>query len=305
MNTKTRQITEGAMIIAIEAVFLLLDKYLGGLISAYVFWALPLFNVVYAARHGYRAGAVVWVSVTLLSFIITGDLYGVVLVAITNLTGMVYGGGVKEGRSNAWLFGSALLTTIVNYALTSVIIPIMYGIDIFEETRMIADAIAQSIPQMDVSRMYDMVKEFTIASIMLAAVLEAVIVHILAHVLLKRLKVPVAPLKDMQMIRIPKWLGWAMLAVIVLAVANTRFKWAPALDTYLTLLSIICQFAFIAFGYMEVLMLARISGRKQLSLAAVILVFLMPTLLMVFGILDVVTDYRERLTERYANGQKQ
>lgn len=305
MNTKTRQITEGAMIIAIEAVFLLLDKYLGGLISAYVFWALPLFNVVYSARHGYRAGAVVWVSVTLLSFIITGDLYGVVLVGITNLTGLVYGGGVKEGRSNAWLFGSALLTTIVNYALTSVIIPIMYGIDIFEETRMIADAIAQSVPQMDVSRMYGMVKEFTIASIMLAAVLEAVIVHILAHVLLKRLKVPVAPLKDMQMIRIPKWLGWLMLAIIVLAVANTRFKWLPQIDTYLTLLSIICQFAFIAFGYMEVLMLARISGRKQLSLAAAILVFLMPTLLMVFGILDVVTDYRERLTERYANGQKQ
>ncbi len=304
MNTKTREITEGAMIIAIEAIFLLLDKYLGGLISAYVFWAMPLFNVVYAARHGYRPSIVVLISVVLLSFIITGDLYTVVLVGITNITGLVYGDGVKNHRSNTWLLGSALFTTIINYALTSVILPIMYGVDIYEETRLIADEIARRLPEMDVSRIYSMLKEFTIASILLAAVLEAIIVHVLAHVLLKRLKMQVEPLQNMEMLRIPKWLGWTMLAIIVLSVANTRFRFAEWADTYLTLLSLLCQFVFTAFGYMEVLMIARLSGHRSMTFTAMILLFLFPSMLMVLGVLDIVTDYRERLIERYKNGQK-
>ena len=292
------------MIVAIVGVFLLMDRFMAGLISGYLFWAMPLPLLIYSARYGWKASLPVLFSVVVIAFLTNGDLYTVVLSFITGVTGTVYGNGVREKKSNTWLLVTTILTTLVNYALTSVIIPIMYGYDIYEEYNMMVDMIAARTT-MDVSYLYNMVKQLAILSIMLAAFMEAVLVHVIGHVILKRMRFEVEPLKQMQAIRLPKWLGWIMLGTIVLAVANTRFGFVPALQDSLSAVAMIAEVVFVVLGYMASIAMARLTGRRAFSLIAMLMMFLAPSALMVLGILDTVTDYRERMIEVYRNnGQK-
>ena len=293
------------MIVAIVGVFLLADRFLAGMLSGYLFWIMPLPTLLYSAKYGWKSSIIVLISITIVAFITNGDLYTVVLSFVTSMTGLVYGDGVKMKRSNTWLLTSSILTTFVNYALTSVLLPRMYGIDIYSDYRALIDEMAKYMNGIDVNRLYSLVPQLAFASIILAAVMEAVIVHIIAHVILKRMRFDVQPLRQMETFRIPKWAGWLMLGSIVLSVANSRYQFVPALSDFLNFLGVSSEMVFVIMGYLLVIMMGKAMNRRFIGLLAMVFVFFAPMMLMVMGILDVVTDYRERVMVRYQNGQKQ
>lgn len=96
-----------------------------------------------------------------------------------------------------------------------------------------------------------------------------------------------------------------MLGSIVLSVANSRYQFVPALSDFLNFLGVSSEMVFVIMGYLLVIMMGKAMNRRFIGLLAMVFVFFAPMMLMVMGILDVVTDYRERVMVRYQNGQKQ
>ncbi|MBR3068648.1 MAG: hypothetical protein IKG62_01190, partial [Lachnospiraceae bacterium] len=62
MNGNTIKITTGAMILAIFAVMLLLNRQTGSLFEGFFIYLLPIPMVLYAALYGFAAGLSVFVG---------------------------------------------------------------------------------------------------------------------------------------------------------------------------------------------------------------------------------------------------
>jgi uncharacterized protein YybS (DUF2232 family) len=55
MRKEVRKITEGAAMIALISVFLLIDRQFAGQLNVYFAWIIPLPIIIYTARYGFKA----------------------------------------------------------------------------------------------------------------------------------------------------------------------------------------------------------------------------------------------------------
>ena len=69
MNTKTQELTYGAMIVAIFGVMLLINRQTGGFFSGILMFVYPIPMVAFAARYGLKDSVAVFVCTVLIAFL--------------------------------------------------------------------------------------------------------------------------------------------------------------------------------------------------------------------------------------------
>ena len=298
MNNKTRKITEGATLVAIVGVFLLIDRQTVGMLNGYVTWMMPLPILLYAAKYGFKDSIAPFISIILLSFIVALPTT-TVIIFITGVTGLVYGSGVKKGKSNFWLLGSTLFFTIIEYLVTMVLFASFFGYDL-------AGELQQAIVTLE-SYGYriqdlDMIITTMIPIILFAAAcLEALLIHIIANFLLKRLKIKVNPMKSINDVVAPQWLGWILLAFMVLNAAKGYLDYPELLKETIFTISVIAEIVFSIFGLIDIMINSKVSKRNYIMLFSIFLIIIIPSSLMIIGVMDIVTDFRKSMIERNRN----
>ena len=65
MNQNVRKITEGAMMVALVGVFMLIDRQFQGTFSSMFVFLLPLPMVYFGAKYGLRDSLMVWSQLSL------------------------------------------------------------------------------------------------------------------------------------------------------------------------------------------------------------------------------------------------
>ena len=75
MNKNVRRLTDGAMMIAITAVFLLLDRALANTLTYYLMFIMPLPMVFYGAKYGWKGSWAVYAALILVAFVVTTPQY--------------------------------------------------------------------------------------------------------------------------------------------------------------------------------------------------------------------------------------
>ena len=126
MNRHIHQITQGALLCALEGVLLVINRQLAGVLDSYLIWVIPLPLIVYSSKYGLKDSLWVALSLVLLSFIIANPVT-IFYVAGSALIGCVYGYGLGKGKSNAWLLITAILGSLVMTYLTCVIFAGFFG----------------------------------------------------------------------------------------------------------------------------------------------------------------------------------
>ncbi len=300
MNTKTREITEGAMVVAIMGVFLLVDKYLANTLQAYLFFLMPLPTLIYSAKYGLKKSIVTVICVILAGFIVASDSF--LTIIIYAILGQVYGSGVYAKKSNNWLLISAFAVCLVEYVISMIIIPIMYGMDIYAEMEAITEMMQSASTLGDPDMIAGVLKKLFPAALILSALLEALLVHILSHLILKRLRIEVPELTKLGYITMPTWLGWTLFALFAAGQIVGGTNILPGYQETGYAISTVCQLIFSFFGYIDLVIVSKLTKNKILLVIAMACIFFANFLLFILGVIDSVSpDFKAQLIERFSN----
>ena len=97
MNTKTQELTFGAMIVAVFGVLLLLNRQTGGMFEGFFMFIFPIPMVAFSAKYGWKDSLPVFVCTVLISFLF-GTFTGMFYAVGMSFVGMVYGSCIKSCR---------------------------------------------------------------------------------------------------------------------------------------------------------------------------------------------------------------
>ena len=97
MNNKTKKLTEGAAVIAILGVFLLIDRQFIGILSSYALFLLPIPMMFYSAKYGFKSSLAVLFGMIIVSFLVS-TITTFIYVCGACLIGLVYGSNVNKNK---------------------------------------------------------------------------------------------------------------------------------------------------------------------------------------------------------------
>lgn len=215
MNGNTIKITTGAMILAIFAVMLLLNRQTGSLFEGFFIYLLPIPMVLYAALYGFAAGLMVFVGMCLFSFFFGG--FTTIFYAITAaLLGLIFGTRIylkKDMTKTLFIvMGCSAFFTI----LSTVVLASFFGYDLTADVKAMQDTMAAVFSQTgntEVLALFtpDLIKQMFIISSALMGLLDGFIVYALSLFIAKRLRIHTDRALPIWEIYPPRWTGVLML----------------------------------------------------------------------------------------------
>ena len=306
---ETRKITEGAVLLGIYIVLLLITLY-APVISIISLLALPLPFVLYAARYDIKFS--IW-FIVLANFI--SMLFGSPLALMISLpattVGIVMGYLFSKQKDRYAILGAATGVYLANYILLYVLTILLFQLDL---AQLMEEASAQSVQTAEsmlnalgqetteeviatYNTMIQQVLYLLPSLLVLASFISAWISQYLAGIFLRKFKVEVKPFPPLRELVLPKSLLWYYLVVIILSLMSleegTTFYIAIVnLSFILMILMTIQGFSFLFYFFSTKGM------SKAIPITILIISFLMPPLLYIIrmiGIIDIGFDLRKRL----------
>lgn len=294
MNSKTRAISEGAMLLAVMAVLLIIDRQFANFFEL-MLCLLSVPVAVYEVRHGTKMTIAFAIASFVISFLfstITGMFYSIIAVII----GVVYGYGVLNDWQNHSLLFFSVLANIVSTYITVVMFAGVFGYNIQEEVNLML----KTINDMGLSHMNmtQLVLEVIILSYMAMAFLQAVMTHLLTNLMLQRCKLKYRPLNTIFDVHISKMTG----IFIVLATVLYYFTMNMNIDQWLLdgimFLYLVAFIIAIVNGCITTMCFLRIKGRGRMAIMFSMFACLVPGLnhlIATLGVMDIFFSLRERM----------
>jgi len=305
MRNETRKITEGALIVALFGVLLIANRYSGGLLAGYFSFLFPLPIVLFSAKYGFKEALIPYCAILILTFLIAQPTT-LFMVGSGCLTGMAYGWGVFKRKSNGVLIAITIAFTILVYFITSVLLADLFGFSLADDMKMMEGIfVSMGLSEKDTKSYMEMIPVIYPTALVLGAFLEGVLVHMISQLVLKALRYLVNKMKTLFEMRAPKWLGYVFLFLSVLPVLVRNFNVHQLITDICYNLNSVALIAFMANGFITVVWLIRVIGKKSHILIFYVALFaffpLMLPLLIFAGALDMCAGFREKIVKRSTN----
>ena len=301
MRNSVRQITDGAMMIAIIGVFAIINRQFLFVIEEFAAFLIPLPLLFYTVKHGVRNATVV-----LFCMVVVGLLFGtpksMFFLGVALINGLTYGYGVRKQKTNEWLLAITIIINLITVFLTTYAFASFFGYNVGDEVKAIVEFFkAVDGMKIDATVMATMYMAIPLMLILIAF-LQALLTHISSILLLKRLKIAVLPMRPLNQIRVSKPIGWIALALLF---APTFAGLLKAEVDMIVMANLIYLIALLLFSFDTLIflsLLGPIVKIKQLPNIGLLIFLLIPGLMtnvfIVIGALDILTDFRERTVNR-------
>jgi uncharacterized protein YybS (DUF2232 family) len=303
MNHKTvRMITEGAMMLALTGVFLLINRATGAFLDAFLAFVMPLPAIFYIAKYGFKQGLVLSVAMFLLGLMLASPISLFYLVTAI-VVGLAYGTGIHRNKDNLWLIVVTAGLTAISFFIEMVLLANLFGYDF----RLEAGLFVQALNDAGVSGLPSNIETLVLSIYPLAmgftALLQAILTHIFAILLLRRLNIKPRQMKPLSELQIP------MPLAVVLAIALFASMLIPLFDSemaqiILTNITLVAMIAYAAEGYILILIISKLIGKPYISLLAAVLFVFVPFIGAGIGLFDRFTDLRKRVLYIYAQSPR-
>lgn len=299
MNNNVRKITEGAMMLAIIGILLLINRQFADVFAMYFYWALALPVVVYVVRFGVSNGLILCASIIFLTLMIsTPQTYFYIFSSCA--CGLFYGGGVWKKWSNRILLLGSVSLAILTNVITSVLFAGFFGYDIVSEGVLLAQGITQVTTQLNISLAMDMKSIILVLFLLitlLSGFLEGIIIHLFSNILLKHLKIEVNPLKTLSEMKCPKGVCFACIIAIIGFFITLIFPQSATIQMLMLVLGILSVLVLGADGWITALTYGVRRGYKLFGIVVTLAMFIFAQvvvpILIVLGIADIYLDLRK------------
>ena len=295
-KNKVRTITDGAVVVAIYAIFLFASRMIGGLIEEWLYFLLPIPLSVFGYKYGIRESLIVMISTLALSFLLINPLTALFYVLPTLGLGMFYPPVMKKnpGLNIEVLFASVISLSVS--LLTMVFFARLFDYDIVEDTVSLVDSFADFIEGIGISGFsrifFRALMVSLIPSVLIVnAILEGIFIVLLTHLLLMRLKLggsfKISYLLSME--QMPRIVGVIYLFVFGAMCASIGFI-ARAEGGVFYLLScsinigIVFSLLMIYQGMYLIGKWSKVHRKRWVYFLALLSVFIFPPIVIFFGV---------------------
>jgi uncharacterized protein YybS (DUF2232 family) len=291
MNNNVKALTQGALMVALMGVFLVINRQSGELLEFYAAFLLPLPIIVYASQYGGKASIIPLISITMLSLMI-GVPTSVFTVLHASITGVLYGDSVYTHRSDRYLLSVITIATTLYYIFTTWILAGLFGVDLqMEATSIINFLQSQGFKAVLGMSLTQMVVYLIPNIVIFTAIMQSLLVHILARVLLNRLHIVLMPQVKLSDMIPPKFITWPLLGILIItSVVNVVKLDIPFIDI-MNFLTITGLLVFIIYGLLFLVVWISANGWRILTLLVYVLLFILPfimlPLLIVIGVVGL------------------
>ncbi len=263
MNTKTQELTYGAMIVAIFGVLLLVNRQTGGFLEGIFMFIFPIPMVAFSAKYGWKDSLPVFVCTVLLSFLF-GTFTAIFYAIAESFIGMVYGSCIKaEKDMNRTLVLVVALSAIAEL-LCSVALASVFGIDINQDIMAMQEGMNQAFEQagMDTATgilSYDYLRRMYVISMGFMGAMQGLIVYYLSLQILRKLRYPIKKPKPLTQYYPSKISGIIAAFLVFVYIYSFAKPFAnPTVQDIAQSAGICGVIYLIFFGYIALLMVCRV-----------------------------------------------
>lgn len=297
MKRETKKITQGAMIVAMLGILFVIDRQSAGIFNYVAAWFIPLPFVVYAALYGLKDTIAPYIASVFLALILATPAL-VIYTIMYGAIGLVYGYGVSKRWEGRKLFFVTIVGTSIIFFVTTILFASFFGFSILDDIEFIKQMMAtlQMPEQLNVEQLITMTLVVTYA---MTVILEATLLHMFAKVILARFKIAMTPSRPIEKVRLPKAMGWVMLAGMFL---YPLAKVLGASEAILTITFTIYAWIVILLLYEAFVFVIIVQRRYKLRfllMSVVLGLLLIPMIfvdiLTIIGLLDILSDIRMRI----------
>ena len=213
-NNKTLKLTTGAMIVAIFAVLLLINRQTGGFFEEFFIYILPIPMVAYASRYDWKSSLPVFVSMCAFSFFF--GTFSAIFYAISSaLLGLIFGTMLYHKVDMTRIMITVMLLAAVFNVVSTIALASVMGYDIngsvLEMQSLMNNVMSQAgVPQNEaVESMLtlDYLRRMLYISLVIMGLVQGYLVYRISLLILKRLRVPLPQGRPLSAIHPPKWTG--------------------------------------------------------------------------------------------------
>lgn len=305
-------ITEGAILLALYLALMLFTLYVP-IVGMVLLFVLPLPFILFSIRHDVASAIMLLIAGSILS-VLFGSVWNILLTLISGLSGLTMGVFYKRKQTMAVLIGGSLAYT-ASFVVAYVGIILFLQIDIIKDfIHLSKESLEQSksvitsiSPDVNLEQQFeqfekglDLLHILTPTIFVLSGMTFAVLTHLVAVPVLKRLKVEVSQSKPFREWRFPQSLVWYYLIVSVLIMINSDtegFYFMAIMNLYCIL-----QFFVLIQGYSFVYFYSYVKGLSR-AIPIIIVIASIPIpiflyLVRILGIIDLSFPLREKIAKR-------
>jgi len=301
MRKSVRQITDGAMMIAIIGLFVVVNRQMLFLLETYAAFLMPIPILFYTVKYGFKQGLVVAFGMTVISLLL-GTPQSLFYMGAALANGLVYGHGVRKQKPNEWLLGVTILITAATMFITTYAFAAFFGYNVMEEVKLLIEYLKTiqgfTVDATLTATLYAM---YPIV-ILLTAVIQSILTHLSAILLMKRLRIAVLPLRPINTMRVSKPMGWIALMLLFAPSIAQYLNAGVDMKVMANLIYIIALMVFLFQTFIFLSVLAPVVKIKMLPTIGLLLYILMPPIMtyvcIIIGALDILTDFRDRVLVR-------
>lgn len=296
-----RKLTEGAILLAVFAVLLLLTIYvpfLGMIVN--LFLAVPF--MLFAAKNDGK-GIVVFIVASLLLSFIVGTIMSLPLTLAYGTTGVVIGYLIQKQRNMGVLFITGSLVFLVNLIIIYVASIVLFEVDMItemievmrESLNVSADLLKNFGNTQDSEKVLEqfndglnLIKTLIPTLFVLSSFFIVFIMQLISFPIIKRFGVKVEKWKSFKEISLPKSLLYYFLLTLLV---NMLMNPEEGTFWYMAIINMtyILQFLMILQGYTFIFYYFDKKGfSKAISITIAIVSFLIPIFLYIVGILGII-----------------
>ena len=312
MNTKTQELTYGAMIVAIFGVLLLINRQTGGFLEGIFMFIFPIPMVAFSAKYGWKDSLPVFVCTVLLSFLF-GTFTAIFYAIAESFIGMVYGSCIKAERDMNRTLVLVVALSAVAELLCSVALASLFGIDINQDIMAMQEGMNQAFEQagMDTATgilSYDYRRRMYVISMGFMGAMQGLIVYYLSLVILRKLRYPIKkpqPLTQYYPSKISGFIAAFLVFVYIYSFAKPFAN--PTVQDIAQSAGICGVIYLIFFGYIALLMVCRVYLRLPRAVGfilSLLITFTISYIPIVAGYIYISGNLHYAIDDRLANERR-
>lgn len=310
---QTNKLTEGALLLAVFAVILLMTLYIPVLgVVLNLFLALPF--IIFSGKYDRKSSIVFLIGAIAISSII-GTVLSIPLALFYGLMGLILGDFIREKKSRlaGYITSSIvfLLSVVAQYAFSVVLLDINYLKELtttmeesMNQSMRIFEAFGQSPDPLIMEQLQQSITMFQTllpSILVLSSLFIVFIVQMVCFPIAKRFGVEAPTIRPFSEFQFPKSLLWYYLIALIISIIF-QFEQGTYGHTAIINLVFILQFCMLIQGFSFIFYYAKMKGYpKFFPIFVVIFSFIFSIVLYlvrILGIIDLGFDLRKRLEKK-------
>lgn len=272
--------------LAIVGLLLFINRNFANILEIGFTWVIALPIIIYTSEFGLKNGLILMLSTCLFGVVIGVNISTFFYLIIESVIGLYYGNGVYHKYSNRKLLIGAMLIDGIAMLIGMFTMGELLGFDFNQDIK----DISMIFQYLNLGKMYTpeqistIIKIIVFSSPILLGLMEGVIIHLITHLLFKKLNLTIAPLKSPLDFHIGKVFGYISLILLVLTFGCAFIKSKNSFTMVLTLANALLM---LVIGYRGLIKLsAQYYQKRWLALCLMLLLFVP-----IIGQLDLIVLY--------------